>query len=155
MFYTIFLILHNLTRWAVLILGIYVLYRAFSGLFGGRAWADADARAVRWFAVAMTVQFVFGVLFYVLPGSLANQAIFNFAEIMREAQQRFFVMEHTVVMFVVLSLAHMAGGIIRRAADNAGKFRRAAIIYSIALVLILVAIPWPFFSYGRPLFRIG
>lgn len=154
MFYQILLTLHNLTRWAVLLLGVWALYRAYSGWFGRKSWTDVDRRSGVYFAAALGIQFILGALLYFVPNSLANRALGDFSSTVRDPQVRFFVLEHSVVMLVAVIVSNIGSAMARRAPTDLAKFRRAAIMFTITVVLVLVAIPWPFLSYGRPLFRL-
>ena len=82
-------------------------------------------------------------------------ALRDFAGAMTNAGTRFFAVEHSLVMVVGLVLVHVGRTLSKKGADDRQKHLRAAIWFIIALVLILVAIPWPFMSAGRPLFRFG
>jgi hypothetical protein len=108
-----------------------------------------------WFAGVTGLQLILGVILYLIPQSFAQMALLNLPTSLRDPQQRFFLTEHTVVMFVAVILAQVAAGASRRAPVAQAKFRRAAILSTISLLLILLAIPWPFLSYGRPWIRLG
>ena len=54
---------------------------------------------------------------------------------------------------IALAVAHMGRSFIRKAATAPEKHRRTIIWYGLSIVLVLAAIPWPFMSAGRPLFR--
>jgi hypothetical protein len=152
--YQLLLILHNLTRWIVLALGVWALYRAYSGLASGRAWTRADRQAGALFAAFLGIQFILGVLFYIVPGTSVNAMLGNLGAAMRDPQLRFFIAEHSVVMFVAVLLSNIGAGAARRAATDRSKFRRAAVFYTLTFLLVILAIPWPFLSYGRPLIRL-
>jgi uncharacterized membrane protein len=155
MLYTIVLTLHNLTRWAVLLLAVWVLYRSYAGWLGVRPWTQADRRANALFAAVIGLQFILGVIFYLVPGSLANRALGDLASAMKDSNMRFFVAEHSVVMFVAVVVANIGSAVARRAPTDAAKHRLAAILFTITTLLVLLAIPWPFLSYGRPWLRLG
>jgi hypothetical protein len=54
-------------------------------------------------------------------------------------------------MLVAIIVAHIGRVLVRRAPAAPQKHRRAAIWFGLSLLIILIAIPWPFLSYGRPL----
>ncbi len=60
-------------------------------------------------------------------------------------------MEHIGIMIVAVVLAHLAVIFSKRAQSPAGKFKRGAIYATLAVLAVLVGIPWPFLAYGRPL----
>jgi hypothetical protein len=67
---------------------------------------------------------------------------------------RFWAVEHIGTMTVAVIAAHV-GRVLARRATTAGAQRLPLLIcFSIALVAVLAAIPWPGLRAGRPLFRI-
>ena len=94
--YTIVLTLHNLTRWLVLFIGVWALFRRTSGFLRSSIWTATDRASVRWFALIPSLQFVFGAVLYVLPGAFVQSVIGNvsMADIMQARILRFFTLEH-------------------------------------------------------------
>lgn len=148
------LVLHNLMRWAVVVLLIYALARMLMGLFQKRAFTELDRRALSWFAVSMDVQFLIGLVLFI--GNNWWAQFQNMANAMRQPALRFFVVEHWFLMLVALILAHLAVVFVRKAQNDAAKFRRGAILTVLAALAIYFAIPWPWSGdYGRPLWRLA
>lgn len=148
--YGILLILHNITRWLVLVAAVYALYTAYSGWFGAKVYSTVGRQAGTIFGNVTGIQFILGLLLYFWPtgfviGRLTNGGI---GAAMRDSEARFFVVEHITLMVLAIALVHIGGGVARRAPSDAAKFRRAAIFYTISTILILIAIPW-----WRPLFH--
>jgi hypothetical protein len=75
------------------------------------------------------------------------------AATMRNAPLRFFAVEHPFGMLIGLALAHVGNAKIKKATEGAGKHKLAAIFFGLALVAILLSIPWPGTPGGRPLLR--
>lgn len=154
--YTTFLVLHNLTRWLVLGFGFWAFYRLADGWIRRRAWGRSDRLAMRWFALIISLQFVFGAALYLLPGSLVQGALSNTAwtTIMKTRILRFFALEHPLQMFIAIGVSHMANTITRRMSDDRRRFVIGTLLLGLTLLLILAAIPWPFLSHGRPWLRL-
>jgi hypothetical protein len=72
---------------------------------------------------------------------------------MREPALRFWVAEHFVGMVMALALAHVGRVVIRRKAQGSDRHRLAAMFMGVAMVVILLSIPWPWGAIPRPLFR--
>jgi hypothetical protein len=150
--YTILLPLHNILRWVLLAAALFAVIRALAGWLGKKGWTPLDQRAGFWFTMAMDLQVLAGLLLYFL--SPTNQtALSNFAGAMQNEGLRFFAVEHSVLMIVALALAHMGRAFSRKAESALGKHRRAAIWFGLALLVVLVAIPWPFGAVPRPWIR--
>lgn len=154
--YATFLVLHNLTRWLVLGFGFWALYRLAHGWIRRRTWSRADRLAMRWFALIISLQFVLGAVVYLLPGSLVQGTLNNvgMATIMKNRILRFFTLEHPLQMFIAIGISHMANTITRRMSVDRRRFVVGTILLSLAMLLILAAIPWPFLSHGRPWLRL-
>ena len=140
---------HSVFRWAVLILGVMVVIRVLAGRLGGRAWTSTDDRVGRLWVVSLDVQFLVGLVL-LLFGPVTSMGLHEPAMMMGSRLLRFFTLEHPLLMLIALGLAHIGYARARRAALP-DRHRKAAPYYTLALILILAAIPWPFLSYGRPL----
>lgn len=152
--YTVFLSLHNILRWVVLIVAILALIRMYFGGWGGRkAYSKADDRASLLFTIMLDLQVLLGIILYVFL-SPSTMGLLNGTSSMSAPLTRYFGAEHAAMMLLAVIVAHVGRAMSKKAADARGKFRRAAIWYTIALVLLLVGIPWPFLSTGRPWFRL-
>lgn len=150
------LALHNTTRWLVLVFGVWALVRLAGGWITKRAWSGTDRRSMRAFALILSLQFVFGAVLYLLPGSFANTVLGNVSMgvIMKDRILRFFTLEHPVQMTVAIGLSHMANFITRRSRTDRRRFVLGTVLISLTMLLILTAIPWPFLAHGRPWFRL-
>jgi hypothetical protein len=151
--YLLTLALHSLLRWIVLAAGLVALGRAVEGARGRKEWAAGDEKAGRWFVGALDVQMLLGLALYLRLSPITASAFQDFGAAMGNSVLRFWAVEHIAGMVIALVLAHVGRGRIRRAADAARRHRTAAIFFGLALVAILVTIPWPGMRAARPLFR--
>ena len=62
---------------------------------------------------------------------------------------RFFAIEHILMMVVAIILMHIGKAQARKQIGDKAKHRRTLIFYLIALIIILVAIPWPIRNIGE------
>jgi hypothetical protein len=136
-----------------LILGVVVVARAIGGMSGRRPWIPADDAGVNRFARAFDVQVLIGLIGYFFASPFTMEAWGDMAATMRNGPLRFIVVEHTVGMIVAIALTHVGRARIRKAADSAAKHKAAVIFLGLALLVILLSIPWPFTPAGRPYFR--
>lgn len=147
--YALFLALHNLLRWVVVLLALYLLIRTYGGLLGRRTFTLQDANAGRWFTIGLDVQVLVGLILYFVVSPITRGALANFGEAMSNADIRFFAVEHLLMMVVAVVLSHVGTAQVRKATDDRTKFVRSAIWYTLAIVVLLVGIPW----VQRPLLR--
>lgn len=146
--YPFLLFAHNWLRWLVLISGVVIVVFSWIGWRRSASWGKRDRLWGMVFNSSMDLQLLVGLLLYFVFSPLTTSAFSNFAAAMQNAAQRFFVIEHGLVMVLAAVFAHLGSVFSKKAADDAGKFRRAAIWYSLALLFVLAMIPW-----DRPLFR--
>ena len=151
--YALFLFVHSLVRWVVLALGVMAVARAISGVTGRRPWESADDAAAARFSIAFDIQVVIGLIGYFFASPFMLDAWGDMAATMRNSALRLIVVEHPVGMIVAIGLLHVGRARIRKAADAAAKHKTAAIFLGLALLVLVLSIPWPFMAGGRPLFR--
>lgn len=149
--YLIFKDVHSLLRWAVILAALWALLRTWSGVAFRSAWTNQDRKSGLIFSSILNVQFLLGIVLYFLS-PITRAAMDNFGAAMKDGALRFYAVEHVTGMLLAVILAQVGYSISKRAATDRGKFLRAAITYTIATLLILGSIPWPFMKYGRPLF---
>ena len=145
--YEILLISHNILRWAVLVLGIWAAAQGFIGWLGNREWSEASRKPGMWFTIALDLQFLLGLILTVIS-PLVQSAFANLGTVMAVPEFRTILVEHIPLMLLALAGGHLTSALSRRAETDLKKHRRAAIGFTITLLLILVATPW-----GRPLLR--
>jgi hypothetical protein len=149
--YQLFLVVHSLLRWLVLILAVIAVVRAIAGLSGPRAWARGDTLTGRLLAMSIDIQMLVGLILYGLLSPITRTALADMGVAMRDASLRFFAVEHLVLMLAAVALVHIGQGRVRKASTDRARHRAAAIFFGIALLLMLLGIPWPFRAVGRPL----
>lgn len=150
----IVLILHNLLRWAVLLLGIWTVYNALSGYFGKRKFTATDNRSNLLFMVSCDIMLLIGIALYFSNGWFAH--LKDLSQTSKDPYLRFFTLQHTTQMLLAWVLVHIGRVAVKKGSTDIIKHRRMLVFFGLALVIILAAIPWPMRAYiGRPLFRIG
>ena len=148
MLYQITLIIHNYLRWIVLILAAIALIRTYTGLFRNREWGDADRKVGIFFSAAMDLQLLLGLILYIFLSPLTRTIFQDFGAAMQDEAIRFFAIEHLFYMLVAVALIHVGNSRAKKATVSRIKYRNAAMFYSLAVLLILIAMPW-----FRPLLR--
>lgn len=151
--YLTLLFLHNMTRWAVLLSLMVALYRAFDGWRQSKRFSRTD-NIIRSSTVTVAhLQLTLGLALY-FTSPVVNYFTHNFSEAVHQREIRFFGMEHATLMLVAVVLLTIGSAISKKRTTDAEKFKVMAIWFSIALLLILIAIPWPFSPFtGRPYWR--
>lgn len=149
--YAFVLMLHSVLRWLVLGAAVLAAGRALLGWFGQRAWLKLDDRLGLIYTILLDIQLLVGLVLYVFLSPLSQAAFRDFGAAMANRALAFFGVEHVFTMIVAIVLAHVGRTLGRRAATDGGKHSRTAIFFTLSLLAILSAIPWPFLEVGRPL----
>ena len=151
--YELLLLAHSWLRWVVLLLGIVAFARAAAGRFTRRPWTPADDAAGRWFVISVDLQVLIGLVLYFFFSSFTMSAWRDMAGAMADSVIRFWAVEHTIGMLAATAFAHVGRVRVRKTSDPTRKHFVAAVFFGLALVLMLISIPWPFGSIDRPAFR--
>lgn len=146
--YGVFLFLHNIFRWVVLLIAVIAIYRAFSGWFQQRAWSELARKAGVFFGIALDIQLLLGFILYFVLSPFALKAFLTqgMAFVMGSSEYRFYAVEHLLIMGLAVVFAHLASILPKKVESAAAKHQRAAIFIGLAVLMILLGIPW-----GRPL----
>lgn len=149
--HTIILSLHSVLRWIVLLAGVAAAGRAIVAWLSQMEWRGLDRQLGLLFTVSMDIQVLLGLVLYLFLSPVTTGNFSNFGEAMSNPDVRFFLVEHLVLMIVAIALAHVGRSRSKKADSDRGRHAQAALFFTLALVAILVAIPWG----SRPLLRLG
>jgi hypothetical protein len=150
--YEVLLALHSWLRWFVLGAGLLAVVRAYAGWTGRRPFTKGDNGISAAFSGFMWLQVIVGLGLYfgVSPYGLKAMKV---AGAMKDPTTRFFGMEHVAVMILAAILAQVGRIALKRASTDTLKHKKAFTYFAIALVLVLLMIPWGLWNPARPLFR--
>lgn len=150
--YTGFLHLHNLLRYVLVILLILALFKSFAGWFSKKQYSSADDKISLYLLITAHLQLLIGLALYLFLSPVAEVATSDMGAAMKDPVLRFWAVEHLSAMvlgIILITLGRIMGK--KGSTDNA-RFRRQAIYYLLATVLIFSAIPWPWSAIARPWF---
>jgi hypothetical protein len=150
MLYSHLLSAHNIIRWVVVIFGAIALAFALTGWNGRKPISPMVRRWGALFVAALDLQFLLGLILYLVVSPITRTAFQNMAVAMKDREMRFFTVEHTTYMLIAIIAAHFGSAFARKGMTDARKYRGAVIGYGISLLVILAGIPW-----WRPLLRWG
>lgn len=130
-------------RWVVLLSAIVSLYAVFAGMFRRQAWGTLQRVAGLVFSSAVGVQIVLGLILYgISPITLG--AMRDMGTAMKDSMLRFYAVEHIFIMILAFVAAQLGYSLSKRSDNDARKYRIAAIGYTLAVVLIILGIPWKY-----------
>jgi uncharacterized membrane protein len=133
--------LHNFLRWAIILLLIITLYQAFTG-------NPKIKKTSLWLMISAHIMLLVG-LYQVIAGRFGiMKGLPEGVQLMKDSFYRFYWVEHPLLMIVAIVLITLARG-----KAKALNYKTAGWLLLVAIVFILVAVPWPFREgIGRPWF---
>ncbi|SHL13302.1 hypothetical protein [Hymenobacter psychrotolerans] len=153
--YSTVLLLHSWTRWLVLVFGLIALFRAFAGWQGRKPYLGADNGMGAAFVGSMHLQLLLGLILYFGLSPFGMKAFETAGgAVMKDPMGRFWGVEHLVGMLLAVVAAQVGRSLSKKAIDPVLKHKKAFTWFLIALLLVLVMIPWGIWNPERPLFRV-
>ena len=140
--YTGFLHLHDTLRWLLLLSLVTTLVKYLIGWFGSQRWKKTDNLMGVVFTSLMDLQLLTGLVLYFFLSPITKLALNDFGSAMKNADLRFYAVEHLFMMLIAVVLVHIGRAKSKKATADASKFKIATIFYGLALVVMLAAIPW-------------
>lgn len=143
--------LHNALRWVILFAGIAAVVRAQLGVSGNTPYRRLPGLI---FVTSLHLQLTLGLVLYVGTSPVVKNFLAAPGAAMKDAQLRFFGVEHLAMMVAAVVVATIGSAKARRGANDLAKNKAARTFFAVALVLLVAGIPWPFRGngVGRPLF---
>lgn len=149
MYHTL-LILHSINRWLVLISLVYAILTAWKGYRSNKAFSRQDNTIRHVTATVSHIQLTIGMLLYMVSPIVK----FETGGTGLMSEHTFFSVLHTALMAVSVVIITIGSARAKRMEDNRAKFKTMLIWFSLALLIIMVAIPWPFSPLAhRPYYR--
>ena len=133
--------LHNLLRWLVLLGGFAAVIVMLRGLLTRAEWTGRERGIGSAFAGTLHLQVVVGILLY-LVSPIVRGGFADFGAAMGDADTRFFLVEHGLIMLLAAVSAQVGLSVARRAQTDRARYVRATIGVALALLLVIYAIPW-------------
>ena len=147
------LFFHSIFRWLVLLSLLYGMFRGFSGWMGRRPFTRTDDTVRHLTATFAHIQLTIGLVLY-FSSPLMAYFRSNFSEAVREFDLLFFGLIHIILMTLSVVLITIGSAAAKRQDTDARKFRTMALWFTVALIIIFIAIPWPFSPLAnRPYIR--
>ena len=149
--YKLLIVMHSYVRWFVLLSLIIAVSKAFKGYFSNKAFTKSDNAVRHWTATMAHIQLIIGMILYfqspVIKYFLKNTGSAG-------AEYSFFGMIHSSLMLVAIIIVTIGSAMAKRKETDKAKFKTMLLWYSLAFVIIFIAIPWPFSPFAnRPYLR--
>lgn len=145
--YSLLVHLHSIGRWIILLLLLIAIFNSL--VAGQRPWIRTDARTGTILTIFADLMFLIGVsLWYFGPKGYKYIESMGMSAVMKDSYARFFAIEHITMMLIAIILIHIGKAQAKKAISDKAKHKRTLLFYLIALIIILISIPWPFRTAG-------
>jgi hypothetical protein len=145
------ILFHSLLRWVVLLGLLWALIVAAQGYFSKRDFRRSDRIAISAGSISSHIQLLigFGLYFW----SPIAQSFWSDRPVAWN-EAKFFGLVHFGLMTAAIILITIGSALAKRETEPRKQFSAVLWYYGLGLLLILIAIPWPFSPLAqRPWFR--
>jgi len=146
--------LHNLLRWVILILLLASILKSYSGWQQKKLFTAGDKKIWLFTLIAAHITLLVGLYQWLFGRyGLISKGLPEGTNIMKDKFYRFFLVEHPTGMIISIILITLGYGMAKKQVSDETKFKKAFWYFVIALLVILITVPWPFRQIvGRPIF---
>lgn len=139
--------LHSVLRWVILILLLVALYKSF--VDRNKAFTAGHKKTGLFLMICCDVMLLLG-LYQWFAGDSGLKSIQNngMSVVMKNSVLRFFAIEHITAMIIAIVLVHVGYAYSKKNVPDAMKHKRILLLFGLALLIILISIPWPFRLVG-------
>ena len=145
--YATLLALHSAFRWLVLFSLLAAIMVAADGYRRGRAFTKRDNALRHWTATIAHLQLLIGMILY--SQSPEAGSYWKGTNGLR-SEAAFFGLFHLILMLAAILLLSIGSALAKRQPGHRDKFRTMLTWFLLALLLILLANPWPFSPLAHP-----
>lgn len=137
------LFFHSVFRWLVLAALVYSVYRAARGYRAKLAFTKTDNSLRHWTATLAHIQLMLGLVLY-FTSPVTGYFLKHTKDALDNPDTTFFGIIHITLMVVSVLILTIGSALAKRQENDTDKFRTWLIWFSVALLVIFIAIPWPF-----------
>lgn len=150
---TFLIALHSLFRWLVLVSLVYSVYRGYRGLKNNRDFGKSDNRWRHNTATIAHIQLIIGFVIY-FKSPIVQNFYANFRTSVQQLEMLFFGLLHILLMLSAIVVITIGSALAKRRKTDREKFKTMLVWFLAALIIIFLAIPWPFSPLAsRPYFK--
>jgi len=139
--------LHSFLRWVILILLLIAVYKNFADR--NKPFTNGHRKTGLFLMITADLMLLVGLYQWITgPWGLKSIQGNGMRVVMKDATLRFFAIEHMVGMIIGIILIHIGYAFSKKNIPDTVKHKRAVLFFGLALLIILVFIPWPFRGVG-------
>ncbi|MEM7484149.1 MAG: hypothetical protein AAF348_02980 [Bacteroidota bacterium] len=151
--YNSLLVIHSILRWLVVLSLLLSIGIALRGYLTNRTFSPTDNKIRHWSATIGHIQLIVGMLLY-LKSPIAQYLYTDFNDAIANWQILFFSVIHSLLMLIAIVVLTLGSAFAKRKATDKLKYKTILVWYTVAFLIIFIAIPWPFSPLAeRPIIR--
>jgi formate hydrogenlyase subunit 4 len=135
--------LHSFLRWALLLLMIVSIVKAAMSMSGKNPYTSSDRKRTLFTMIAAHLQLIIGVVLY-LQSTAVQSGLGNMGAAMKNSSLRYWTVEHITMMIIAIVFITIGNIRSKKMDTDASKYKQVLIWFGLALLVIIVAMPWPF-----------
>lgn len=146
--------LHNLLRWVILLLAVIAIVKAYTGMTSRKPFTNGDKKVGLFLMISAHLMLLIGLYQWVAGDwGLKNIRNLGMGDVMKNNIYRYWAVEHFAGMLIAIILITVGRAASKKNISDKAKHKKTFWYYLIALIMILLTIPWPFREgIARPLF---
>ncbi len=141
--YSHLLTAHSTIRWLVLIFIVYSIYRAWTGFIKNRSFSKIDNAFRHWTATIAHIQLMIGIILYT-QSPIVMYFWSDTRKWLLNSDSAFYGIIHLLLMLTAIVFLTIGSALTKRKPTDEEKFRTMLTWFTIALIIIFIAIPWQF-----------
>ncbi len=138
----IFKTIHSYWAYIVLAIVIFAVVNALKGMLTKKDFQETDLRISLFALIVSHLQLLIGLAWYFMSPVYKSMKASGMGEAMKNADVRLLSVEHPLTMIFAIILITIGFSRHKKKTTSKEKFNTIFLFYGIALILILVKIPW-------------
>lgn len=151
--YSLFLFLHSWNRWLIVMSGLVLITLLITYLSTKKTYNTTVKTFAITYLSSLHFQLLIGLILYFFISPFTQLALSDFGEAMKNADLRYWAVEHTFLNLLGIILAQVGYSKSKKRLESNSKMKTLLIWNSIAFLIILLAIPVGIMGVERPWFR--
>jgi hypothetical protein len=139
--------LHSVLRWVILVLLLVAIYKSYADR--NKSFTSSHKKTGLFLMICADVMLLIGIYQWITgPWGLKSIQNNGMSAVMKNSVFRFFAIEHLIGMLIAIILIHIGYSYSKKNVTDTVKHKRTVLFFGLALLIILVSIPWPFRLVG-------
>ena len=140
--YSVLKTIHSYWAYLALLILVIAVVNTLIGMSSKKAFVAKDLRLSLFGLIFAHIQLLIGLVLYFVSPWFEQWSTLGMGGVMKDAQTRLYLVEHPFTNIIAIVLITMGWSMHKRQTQDAKKFSRIGIFYTLGLLLLLSRIPW-------------